>query len=526
MTDSDSTPDSTLLARWVESQKRLESAMEEFCNATSSIATTFATPALHSTESKDIAFTVDKYTVSINNTRERLLDASITLFKIRNEHVAPINRLTDDILQHIFRIFVDSSQPTEYFMQPPVILSSVCSIWRDVGLNTGSIWGYITFDQVNGRFDVAPLCLERASGSPLHVTIRDVGTNFETALDHTGIAYDLLTPYASRFSSFSLEVQHATTLDSLVAIWLEYGTPGTVKRVSITSHQGDFPPYDILSRSDTYRDISTLLEPIQSLHLCNVFVEWDSLAFRNLLELSLDRAQREEFDDITIEELNSVLVMSPQLHTLKLRYFQVRAGELPPSFEFRELRSLTLEIDDWEGTTAVLSVIGWPSSNPIHLTIDRYREEWKHVLELSAYWNSSYISTLRLGDEISRSVISVAQPRLQAIEALVYFGKPLDMPRLRRLSDLATSGLRFRTIEIAICMIASEEGLREMILSHQVQKLRLIMCRFVETNEAGDKIKVDANKDMDICVWLAKMVPDFEIFDHGKYFVQNYCRTS
>ncbi|QRV90516.1 F-box-like protein [Ceratobasidium sp. AG-Ba] len=324
MSDADS---NNLLSRWLATQNSLSTAMEEFCQATGSLTDAFTSPEQLSHEMKDIATVIHQRTEWIIQTRVLLLSASAALLKIRNVHATSINRLPLGVLKRIFRIVVDSSQNTSSFMKPAATLSSVCRLWRDTALSTGTIWRYVTVDQVNKTLKAAKLCLEGSSKSPLHVTIRDVGTSFETALYHRDVASYILYRHAPRFATFNLEVQHATTLDSLIDIWLQYGTPGAVKNLSIVSHQANFDPYDVL---DDPHILDLFLEPIRTLHLENVYVNWKSPVFHNLVELSLNADQAQESIRPSVLELADMLRMSPRLEVLKLLYLNLQPGSRFP----------------------------------------------------------------------------------------------------------------------------------------------------------------------------------------------------
>ncbi|QRV75768.1 F-box-like protein [Ceratobasidium sp. AG-Ba] len=495
--------------------------MQEFCQATSSLTDAFTSPGQLSHEMKDIAKAIHQRTEWIIKTRKQLISSSAALLEIRNLHATSINQLPVDILKRIFRIVVDSSQTTSSFMKPAARISSVCHLWRDAALSTSTIWGYVTVDQVNKTLEAAKLCLERSSKSPLHVTIRDVGTSFETALYHRDVASHILYAHAPRFTTFNLEVQHATTLDSLIDIWLEYGTPGAVKNLSIVSHQANFDPYDVL---DNPHIPHPFLEPIRTLHLENVYVHWKSPLFHNLVELSLNADQAQASVRPSVLELADMLRMSPRLEVLKLLYLNLQPGSAPLSsqVELCKLHTFSIGASSSQVVSDLLSVIAWPLSNSIHLHLDPgYHKRRPHLSELTATWDTSYASSLRVGDPISSSTLDAVVPRLSNTSTFIYYGRVLDRVMLEKITSLAQRGLRFRTIEIATCIIENQEAFRQMVTSHRVECLNLTQCDFLKDEGVRCSSRIDANMDLPICTWLEESVGAFDIFGYGKHSLWN-----
>lgn len=159
--------------------------------------------ALHSLESKMASL------LSERELLESRLEQAVRL-------QSPIQRLPDELLSVIFEIGVLDRNEEDSIMLSSLML--VCQYWRDVAVNTPTLWSYIVTG-THHAIDRARLKLERSKSVPLHVVVdfsprMEYGSVTTETLVH---AMDLLRPSIWRWKTFHLTVPnrpqaHATLM--------------------------------------------------------------------------------------------------------------------------------------------------------------------------------------------------------------------------------------------------------------------------------------------------------------------------
>jgi hypothetical protein len=90
---------------------------------------------------------LDKQTTKIRNEQSSLL---LFIFKHRGL-ISPIRKLPIDILQEIFIACLPAHNPLMSRWEPPILLTHICSSWRNIALATPQLWKSIRIDIPFGR---------------------------------------------------------------------------------------------------------------------------------------------------------------------------------------------------------------------------------------------------------------------------------------------------------------------------------------------------------------------------------------
>lgn len=248
----------------------------------------------------------------------RLMRISAKLSEIRNRSltVVPISRLLPELLSTIFIMTADcvrasySTVPDHTHKSLKFIngLSSVCSRWRHVALNTPALWAHIDLNRKGGP-NYAALWLDRARSYPLHVSYRYPayeGTYREWT--------SLLEPHSHRFRMLSLkmDVMGQTILRNACVRHLT--APLSLEYLALVAYSGEEIP--VWEMYLVQSEIHALLET-HSIHLYRVPLSaLPSPAYQGLRYLCLDSLSEELA--LPLEPVLEILRVNPDL-----RYFEL-----------------------------------------------------------------------------------------------------------------------------------------------------------------------------------------------------------
>ncbi|KAF8601555.1 hypothetical protein BDV93DRAFT_524728 [Ceratobasidium sp. AG-I] len=160
---------------WEDACANLTKAIETYVGATTALAA--ATASLPPWKFYNPTPALDIELQSLSLGLLELDKARVILAKTRNTQYSTISRLPSELLASIFQIVVDAAHPrniaeSENYANPAVKLGHVCSCWRRVVLEAGSLWSCIVFSyEHHNRYESALTTvqtqLERARGSPV-----------------------------------------------------------------------------------------------------------------------------------------------------------------------------------------------------------------------------------------------------------------------------------------------------------------------------------------------------------------------
>ncbi|KAG8681910.1 hypothetical protein FRC11_000506 [Ceratobasidium sp. 423] len=323
--------------------------------------------------------------------------------------IVPINILPAEVIARIFVLFVEINScivnsQTRGFNEDaeisfpnsknPIILSHVCSRWREIAFNTRSIWSHIDLspyppitEKVVTR---AAAYAERAGQSLLDVHIVDP-TAYGGLPNNTRL-FDLLASIASRIKSLKFETRHTSRSGEFCRIILQicfaFCVPGTLKQITLEGDPmnnnsflirpiDDPVPNDVSLRESILLDlprgtIDTLLLAVPVLRLNGFFPFWTSKAYHDLSELCLGA----KLGSIAESQLLTVLKGSPHLRVLK---FDLHIDHQLPDdasitpVPLRDLEALIVCSVHEDSLARFLRLLE-PGTKPLTLSLDRAAE--------------------------------------------------------------------------------------------------------------------------------------------------------
>jgi hypothetical protein len=182
-----------------------------------------------------------------------------------------------EVLSHIFILCSDLPVELLYFktMKPcQVILSQVCSEWRQVAFSTGALWSNITISgwQIDNDFthclSLYQTCIDRAGAHPLIITL-DLSSD-RTDLQH--VFEHFVLPFRIKMLDITLMYADLLLLSNVQTLNVEESA------ISLRSVQrmGDFavPPFMDKTRALRVRGSDTEWFPAMFEQLC---LPWDQL---------------------------------------------------------------------------------------------------------------------------------------------------------------------------------------------------------------------------------------------------------
>ncbi|KDR73231.1 hypothetical protein GALMADRAFT_251813 [Galerina marginata CBS 339.88] len=233
----------------------------------------------------------------------------------RNELEAqkvPINWIPTELLIQIFLSYTDFDfeEPT---YRPPVVISHVCSRWRNIALSTPHLWKRITLEGIDKR-DVAQTFLKRSEAVLLEI-------HYSTApkASPTEETYQMVK-FLSNFSQHFRRVE-SLSLQCKAALALVYILP------SINDHLKDFPRLRhlnlaITTENPSFIEAPNLLDKEQDIpkevELSKPILPSDS----RLVRLQLEQVPIFNFPVAFIENLRSLeLSYSPRKQSSRDYYY-------------------------------------------------------------------------------------------------------------------------------------------------------------------------------------------------------------
>lgn len=274
------------------------------------------------------AASLASYQNLIAATREKLLRLhnAFNLF-------SGISRLPVEILARIFALSVESfrsyrvkDRSLDRSIGQVNAIAGVCSYWRNVAINTPSLWSYIDFDRMS-QAELIPLWLERTRNCPLDI-VSQSDIDLQPAV-HSQIKY---------VRSIFIRIKNDSG-DDWVSEWYNSGAPRTLTSLAIAQAQlhVSFPARNIAASREHLVD---LFHSLSTLHLENVLVNWDLMECRSLVTLSLS------WVDITAENIQKILSTNSKLQRIDLTDLNpsesYQTTILAPSVQLSQLRTLNL----------------------------------------------------------------------------------------------------------------------------------------------------------------------------------------
>ncbi|KAL5638738.1 hypothetical protein ACGC1H_003185 [Rhizoctonia solani] len=286
-----------------------------------------------------------------------------------------------------------ATQDTKHppFTIDPLIISHVCSRWRQTAIHTSVLWSHIDLqpdlDQADIPRSIARLetFIERSGQILLNIHILDPIFNlnpFDISInEHDSYLQPYIELIAPRTKSLTLESSsglddgkhpHAT-----LAAFFAKCVPGTLKTLTIEipvsrPSSSQWLPHPSIQDQATFSlpvdNIESLFCSITTLRLCGYYPQADSQAYHGLIELRLHSYRSNE---ITESALISALRSSPRLQVF---YFTFKITDpLPENALITPVHPDDLEVFGWSLTNQeqIGNLLRWlyPGSKPLSVSM-------------------------------------------------------------------------------------------------------------------------------------------------------------
>ncbi|KAL5638660.1 hypothetical protein ACGC1H_003125 [Rhizoctonia solani] len=400
------------------------------------------------------------------------------------------------------RIDVDRPKRNNHpFSKEPVILSHVCSQWRQIVVSQASLWSHIDVfpDRFNDPILSARSETYAARSSQALLDVHIVISYLHAIPDGMfTIGFSFLTAIAPRIQSLTV---HSACGDiagelcsSAVTACFANCVPGILTQVSIETVIVSQWDASINTGINHHQIKESALEavwlPVKFLRLELFWVKWDSKAFHGLTELRLSA-----YLPIGRSELKSILLSSPQLCVLELDdpdiedFFDDDSPPTPIHLGNLEILSLSWVTDRHLGSILQLIV---PGTKPLSLSIlNPYQDgsNFTSKAELQRFVSRSNITRLctnqfqsypQLGEVLSLmpnvSVLGIARFSCDSLdgETTLSPNRTLDALYIIKSTNPELNSFTWPSIET-------------FVRRHSVRKLTLWKCdfRYCGIDESG-----------------------------------------
>ncbi|KAG8713201.1 hypothetical protein FRC08_013571 [Ceratobasidium sp. 394] len=417
----------------------------------------------------------------------------------RRADLAPINALPPEILARIFAL----SKP--YCCRLPLgklsfyKLTAVCARWRQLAIDTASLWTHIDIGPVTPT-SLTRLLLERTRDTPVHIHVYDEPSDLEYLMLDPRTVIPLLEPHIHRVYSIDLESfsPSAGFVSSLLDLWLDRGSahsPGSllIRRPCANS----LLLVDKKDKPGTQaKQPNKILQSLRTLHLWGVILPWDSGAYHNLTDLRLSGWKRSV--RLSVSDLAGILSASPTLVILKLGYITITGTDgwnqaVPTTLS--SLKVLDLVRLKADSLTLLLPLIAFPQpSNDLSVGLPA-DEETPNILE--AFFVRVCMQTLyyyhRKGARSPNELLLKLPPRIDVLILEEFY--ILDGQATQTNSAASQTPLppRLPTVVLVWCLVTFE-GLRDLVAQHRVQRLRLDLCSILNSTPANSRSSLEVTR--------------------------------
>lgn len=240
------------------------------------------------------------------------------------------------------------------------MLAQVCSRWRGVAFETGSLWSCVVLfyyrENCESVLTSAQIQLERTRGSPVDLFISHnfctpIGQGFRSTLD-------LIKPYMKQLRSLTTKFYREKDIEYVLESLLEHGTTGSLSRLDIS---GGFSSSPLFNQADsqTLERLDEYLRPVRSLSLRKVMFHRKRAVFEQLEELEFENLYASDF--LSLTQLAEMLSASPNLRHLSLNHVEIDEGDpvphLPVKLQYlKKLGFYRMSDTDFQGVVSILTL--------------------------------------------------------------------------------------------------------------------------------------------------------------------------
>ncbi|KAG8688426.1 hypothetical protein FRC08_011445, partial [Ceratobasidium sp. 394] len=403
---------------WKATRIALTRAIDDYLVASSGLCNALASATIRPSTRYSLKQTqsrIDLELFSLQSEEEKLKQTRLALAsqQSRSQAFPPIYKLPSEILVAIFTVASgrytrhDRTRNRRATHVSPIVLSGVCSSWRQLATRAPSLWSYI--DITIGGVPFTPcsaqtrLWLERSRNVPLYINIRD--RNYV----YPYVQYDILDIHVAELAAFlaplmprvrALDIWTTLgihgVLPSVMECWVKNGSSGIKKTLQLFTHIFDDQVNISLGPapggSVSVEEFNIFLRSFSRIFVQSCAIS-DRIAFHEgLVELHL-----QEMDDYrcpTQQEFAMMLSACPGLRILVLANCWIEpSDETPSPVTLNHLESLSLESEpDIHGFQYVLPllIIGSEALS-MSLTLD---DEPDFIAEAKAFFSRTKVTRL------------------------------------------------------------------------------------------------------------------------------------
>ncbi|CAE6467005.1 hypothetical protein ACGC1H_003458 [Rhizoctonia solani] len=415
--------------RWKDAQKALDYAIQHYFESTVALRA-----SIHSRnypiESLSVRDTLAESWVNapIPDKDSQLAQAQVHLNLMHNS-VLLVNTLPHELLLRIFRfaalsavhnqpepMISNSSERVDF--KDLLVLTSVCSHWRSILLESASFWSRFELDTRNSietECQRAGIFLDRARGAPQSLFINERSSryfqngDFETILEMIGSRLDDLTQLALlNIPDFELVMQ-------VILHLLKLGKPGVLRTLTIHMETHiQAPEFISTGDAELVEQAASILAPIDSLSLRGVKFAWDSPVYHNLVQLQIGNIPYESSPHV--RDILDILFACPLLRMLRISNMTILQGDTTPlePVYLTQLEHLDLIALTYESLDLLLPLIV-PQSKDLSLRITLLAFEDHLASAIHSFLKRTNVTRLFLQQDLIRRCL----PAIPDLHALV-----------------------------------------------------------------------------------------------------------
>ncbi|EUC56322.1 F-box-like domain protein, putative [Rhizoctonia solani AG-3 Rhs1AP] len=377
-----------MLERLDTASRTLEAALEEYSQTCQTIHDLYVDKHPINTIPHDLATHLAEHLHRIQSLREKLQSTENSVRHSMNtsSSLVPIHAFPLEILVRIFKLVQGGNCIGYCLGRPPKssALMSTCSHWRQVMINSPTLWTHIDLpiqfgDSMSSQISHAEVYAKRAAQMPLHVHIveRIEGSPKEHSTASASLV-PFITSIAPRVQSFTLELRVPLAHRRVLRELFNNCTPGIL--TTLAANLRIDQTFHLDTKATPKTQMKTLLMDIPKerlekvysgmkiLRLSHLYPHWTSSAYQGLVELRLQGVLPGEF---TESQLVGALRQSPGLRILECPTRP--ASALNKDVQIEPIPLIDLEVVNLGYNTGLVieEIVRWlaPGSKPLRLLI-------------------------------------------------------------------------------------------------------------------------------------------------------------
>ncbi|KAF5325124.1 hypothetical protein D9619_010037 [Psilocybe cf. subviscida] len=265
---------------------------------------------------------------------------AIRLLKTHRNELAPVSKLPNEILQHIFLVWRDLAyfDPKDWYQ-----VTHIYRHWRCVAVGSPLLWTrlYATPPALT------QLMLERSQSAPLEVELK-----MDSKSKHAISALPIILRELKRIRTLTLSWMPVSILDTINDILAGLGRDWEASLLESLCIHTDFKSGPRPTSVKILTDVIRPTRLLRNLSLTNGYYNWDTLPLPSLTHLNL---HAEPLGEVSGAQFMETLRHMQNLEDLKLRWESFNIGQFPPIPRPQPIHLPSLrKLDIWDGNEAHL----------------------------------------------------------------------------------------------------------------------------------------------------------------------------